>query len=51
MVTNELSSLQIVGCLFNAGTIAASNINVSHELIHKEHIESDSLIGKLALIN
>lgn len=29
--------------------IAASNINVSHELIHKEHIEFDSLIGSLTL--
>ncbi len=29
--------------------MAASNINVCHELFHKEHIESDSLVGTLAL--
>jgi hypothetical protein len=46
MVKNEFSLFKVIGCIFAAGTVAASNINVSHELIHKEHNESDSLFGK-----
>lgn len=49
MVNNELSLFKIIGCIFSAGTIAASNINVSHELIHKEHNESDTWFGCLTL--
>jgi hypothetical protein len=45
MVTNDLSLFKIIGCIFIAGLTSASNINVSHELIHKEHNEFDSLLG------
>jgi len=46
--THELSLFQHIGVVISAGTLSASNINVAHELFHKDST-LDTFFGALTL--
>jgi alkane 1-monooxygenase len=49
MVVHEYNWFKVIGCIFSGAVTAASNINVAHELFHKEHSDVDSFFGCLTM--
>lgn len=48
LIKNDISLLNTAGILFLCGNLAASNINIAHELFHKDNF-LDKFLGTFTL--